>query len=47
MHEFLSFRLDIVNQCLWRRHENAADERMALTPGRIASSAPLLRWSMG
>ena len=36
MHEFLSFRLDIVNQCLWRRHENAADERMALTPKAFA-----------
>jgi DNA-binding winged helix-turn-helix (wHTH) protein len=31
MHEFLPFRLDPVNQCLWRQYETAPDERIALT----------------
>jgi len=36
MHEFLPFRLDSVNQCLWRRHASADDERIALTPKAFA-----------
>jgi hypothetical protein len=36
MYEFLPFRLDSVNQCLWRQHETAPDERMALTPKAFA-----------
>src|SRR5271165_1131419 len=30
--EFDSFRLDTVNQCLWRRSPHGADERLALKP---------------
>ena len=36
MQEFLPFRLDTVNQCLWRRGETAHDERMLLTPKAFA-----------
>jgi hypothetical protein len=36
MHEFLPFRLDTVNRCLWCRHESADDERIALTPKAFA-----------
>jgi DNA-binding winged helix-turn-helix (wHTH) protein len=36
MQEFLSFRLDPVNQCLWRRRETAHDERILLTPKAFA-----------
>lgn len=32
MIEFLPFRLDLVNQCLWRRHETGTDERILLPP---------------
>jgi predicted ATPase/DNA-binding winged helix-turn-helix (wHTH) protein len=34
--EFHSFRLDTVNQCLWRRREAGADERIRLTPKAFA-----------
>lgn len=30
--EFAQFRLDTVNQCLWRRRDAGDDERIALTP---------------
>jgi DNA-binding winged helix-turn-helix (wHTH) protein len=30
--EFARFRLDTVNQCLWRRRDTGDDERIALTP---------------
>jgi DNA-binding winged helix-turn-helix (wHTH) protein len=30
--EFLPFRLDIANQCLWRHRESGGDERILLTP---------------
>ena len=36
MQEFLSFRLDPVNQCLWRRRETPHDERILLTPKAFA-----------
>lgn len=36
MHEFLPFRLDTVNQCLWRRQETADDERLLLTSKAFA-----------
>ena len=36
MQEFRPFRLDTVNQCLWRRHESADDECTALTPKAFA-----------
>ena len=32
MREFLLFRLDTVNQCLWRRRDAGEDERILLTP---------------
>ena len=32
MPEFPPFRLDTVNQCLWRRTDEAEDERILLTP---------------
>src|SRR5262245_11185491 len=32
MQEFPPFRLDPVNQCLWRRRETADDERLLLPP---------------
>jgi DNA-binding winged helix-turn-helix (wHTH) protein len=32
MKEFPPFRLDTVNQCLWRRRTKGADERILLTP---------------
>jgi DNA-binding winged helix-turn-helix (wHTH) protein len=32
MPEFPPFRLDTVNQCLWRRTDEAQDERILLTP---------------
>ena len=32
MQEFPPYRLDPVNQCLWRRRETAHDERLQLTP---------------
>ena len=36
MQEFPPFRLDTVNQCLWRRRETAQDERLLLTPKAFA-----------
>jgi predicted ATPase/DNA-binding winged helix-turn-helix (wHTH) protein len=36
MQEFPPFRLDPVNQCLWRRRETAQDERLLLTPKAFA-----------
>lgn len=36
MQEFPPFRLDTVNQCLWRRRETAHDERVLLTPKAFA-----------
>jgi two-component system OmpR family response regulator/two-component system copper resistance phosphate regulon response regulator CusR len=36
MQEFPPFRLDPVNQCLWRRREMADDERLLLTPKAFA-----------
>ena len=36
MKEFYSFRLDTVNQCLWRRREGGDDERLRLTPKAFA-----------
>ena len=32
MKQFLQFRLDVVNQCLWRREDNGKDRRIRLTP---------------
>ncbi|MBV8137603.1 MAG: AAA family ATPase [Deltaproteobacteria bacterium] len=32
MKEFRPFRLDIANECLWRRREQGEDERILLTP---------------
>ena len=36
MKEFLPFRLDEANQCLWRRGNTAEDERLQLTPKAFA-----------
>jgi DNA-binding winged helix-turn-helix (wHTH) protein/tetratricopeptide (TPR) repeat protein len=36
MQDFPPFRLDTVNQCLWRRQETAQDERLLLTPKAFA-----------
>jgi len=36
MQEFPPFRLDPVNQCLWRHRETADDERMLLPPKAFA-----------
>jgi DNA-binding winged helix-turn-helix (wHTH) protein len=36
MREFPPFRLDSVNQCLWRRCERAEDQRILLTPKAYA-----------
>src|SRR5919108_5751480 len=36
MREFPPFRLDPVNQCLWRHRETADDERILLTPKAFA-----------
>ena len=36
MKEFPPFRLDTVNQCLWRRRETEYDERIQLTPKAFA-----------
>ena len=36
MPDFPPFRLDTVNQCLWRRRETAQDERLLLTPKAFA-----------
>src|SRR5262245_53371448 len=36
MQDFPPFRLDTVNQCLWRRRETAPDERLLLTPKAFA-----------
>ena len=36
MPDFPPFRLDPVNQCLWRRRETAPDERLLLTPKAFA-----------
>ena len=36
MKEFPPFRLDTVNQCLWRRKDAADDERIRLTPKAFA-----------
>ena|SRR5438067_2189755 len=36
MREFPPFRLDSVNQCLWRRCECAEDQRVLLTPKAYA-----------
>ena len=32
MKEFPPFRLDVVNQCLWRHSDRGDDERILLTP---------------
>jgi predicted ATPase len=32
MKEFAPFRLDTVNQCVWRRRDDGGDERIRLTP---------------
>ena len=36
MREFPPFRLDLVNQCLWRRSEGAEERRILLTPKAFA-----------
>jgi DNA-binding winged helix-turn-helix (wHTH) protein len=36
MMEFLAFRLDTVNQCLWRRTDGGEDERIRLSPKPFA-----------
>jgi DNA-binding winged helix-turn-helix (wHTH) protein len=36
MKEFPPFRLDFVNQCLWRRGDGAGEQRIALTPKAFA-----------
>jgi DNA-binding winged helix-turn-helix (wHTH) protein len=36
MKEFAPFRLDTVNQCLWRRRDKGDDERILLTPKAFA-----------
>jgi len=36
MPDFPPFRLDSVNQCLWRHRETADDERLLLTPKAFA-----------
>ena len=36
MQDFPPFRLDPVNQCLWRRRETAPDERILLPPKAFA-----------
>src|SRR5271163_3605077 len=36
MNEFPPFRLDIVNQCLWRRGERPEEQRVLLTPKAFA-----------
>lgn len=36
MLEFPPFRLDAVNQCLWRRRDNGSDERLLLAPKAYA-----------
>ena len=36
MMEFLAFRLDTVNQCLWRRTDSGEDERIRLQPRPFA-----------
>src|SRR5271157_2053456 len=36
MKEFPPFRLDIVNQCLWRRDDGAGEQRIPLTPKAFA-----------
>ena len=41
--QFLQFRLDPENQCLWRRGESAEDERVLLTPKAYAVLDYLLK----
>src|SRR5271166_2285904 len=36
MREFSPFRLDTVNECLWRRRDERDDERILLTPKAFA-----------
>jgi len=36
MKEFAQFRLDTVNQCLWRHVDTGMDERILLTPKGFA-----------
>jgi tetratricopeptide (TPR) repeat protein len=36
MKDFLPFRLDAINQCLWRRRDKGDDERILLTPKSFA-----------
>jgi len=36
MKQFSHFRLDLVNECLWRKLERRADERVPLTPKAFA-----------
>src|SRR5271165_4484681 len=36
MKEFPPFRLDLVNQCLWRRSDGAAEQRIVLPPTAFA-----------
>jgi len=42
MREFPPFRLDSVNECLWRRSERAEDQRIPLTPKAYAVLAYLV-----
>src|SRR3974390_1071930 len=42
MKKFPPFRLDPVNQCLWRRGERAEEERILLTPKGFAMLRYLL-----
>lgn len=36
MREFSPFRLDTVNECLWRRSDSRDDQRILLTPKAFA-----------
>ena len=36
MKHFSPFRLDLVNECLWRKRERGPDERVTLTPKAFA-----------
>ena len=44
MNDFARFRLDTVNQCLWRRRDKGGDERILQTPK--AFEAPRLANSL-
>jgi len=45
MMEFPPFRLDLVNQCLWRRADGANEQRILLTPKAFAMLRYLLERS--